>query len=77
MHQHIGARLLHGLHSPRGGCGFLQQGGGSVQDIAVVHMAIERGYCTELDHNIQLGGYIGRVAVTKRRYCRDPVREYE
>ena len=77
MHQHIGARLLHGLHPPRGGCGFFQQGGVSVQDIAVVHMAIERGYRTELDHNIHLGGYIGRAAVTERRHCRDPVREHE
>lgn len=76
MYQYIGARLLHGLYATGGGCGLLQPGGDFVQDIAVLHMVVERGHCAELDNDVYLGGYTGGVAITKRCDCCHPVREY-
>ena len=75
MHQYLGAGLLHGLHPTRGGCGFLQYGGDFVQDTAIVYVAIERGHCAIIHHNIHIGGHLGSVENTKRCHCCYSVRE--
>ena len=77
MHQYLGAGLLHELHPARGGCGFLQQGGDLVQDPALIHVALERGYRPVIDNHLHIGGHIGSIENAKRCQCCDSVRKHK
>lgn len=77
VHQYIGASLLHRLHATRGGCGFLQHRGDTVQDAAIIYLVIERRYCAVIDNDVYIGSYLGGVESTERCHSRNSVPEHK